>query len=132
MEYDERPFFKDIEQLFSEFVEHFGGKIIEKLEVNKTDRPNADYFFINNNVIGELKIFQKDIFNDEEDFPKLENLFSKWLTNATITNEEIRNYAFRGQPLPKKCNLDMINKASKTIERAIHKANKQIGESKET
>lgn len=128
----ERPFFYDIEELFSEFIEYIGGKVIEKLESNRTDRPNADYLFDNPNVFGELKTFQKDLFSDKDDFAKLEILYSKWLSNGNITMEEFRKYCFQGQALPRKCHQDLINSASKTIERAIYKANKQIGESKIT
>lgn len=34
----QRPFFEDIETLFSEYVEYYGGQVIEKLSSNLTDR----------------------------------------------------------------------------------------------
>jgi hypothetical protein len=128
----ERPFFEDVEALFSEYVEYYGGKIVSKLDINKTDRQNADYLFNTPDVIAELKTFKKDVFSETEDIPRLEDLFTKWIENKTITGDELRDYTFRGKPLPNACLQDLINMASKTIERAIYKANRQIEETKKT
>jgi len=128
----ERPFFNDIEKLFSEFVEFYGGKVIDKLEENLTNRANADYLFNKPSTIAELKTFQKDLFSGADDLPKIESLFKKWLAEKTITDKQFREYAFQGKPLPSKCNSDIIEIASRTIERAIKKGNKQIQESKNT
>lgn len=49
-----------------------------------------------------------------------------------MTEKDLRDYAFKGKQLPKKCISDWIERASKTIERAIYKANKQIEETKKT
>ncbi|KGO86693.1 hypothetical protein [Flavobacterium suncheonense] len=127
-----RPFVENVEGYFSEFVEFVGGKIIEKLENNLSDRPNADYIFENPDVIAELKCFQKDVFSDSDDFPKLERLYEKWFANKSISQTQFRKIVFQGGPLPEKCIADLIEIASKTIERAIYKANKQIQESKST
>lgn len=128
----ERPYFPEIEKLFSEYVEFYGGIVIEKLADNKVDRQNADYLFESPQIIAELKTFEKDIFSGKEDFSRFEELLKKWLENGMITEKEFSDYAFRGEPLPNKCNEDLIERASRTIERAIHKANKQIAESKKT
>lgn len=128
----ERSFFKNVEELFSEFVEYFGGFVIEKLDDNDTSNLNADYLFEKPEIIGELKTFQKDIFSDLNDLPKLENLYEKWRKNRTITEKQFRNHVLRRAPLPEKCNFDILNSAGKTIERVIYKANKQIGQSKIT
>jgi hypothetical protein len=128
----ERPFVANVEEYFSEFVDFYGGKIIEKLQENLVDRPNADYLFENPDIIAELKCFQKDVFSGEDEFPKIERLLNKWISKKKISNKQLRNYIFRGGALPKKCSEDIIELASKTIERAIYKANKQIEESKIT
>jgi hypothetical protein len=49
-----------------------------------------------------------------------------------MTQKQFREHAFKGKPLPPKCTQDLIERASKTVERAIHKANKQIGTTKKT
>ncbi|MCG7855486.1 hypothetical protein MD537_00775 [Flavihumibacter sediminis] len=128
----ERPFFSDVESLFSEFVEYYGGKIVSKLEINKTDRQNADYLFEQPEIIAELKIFNKNVFSEAEDIPRLIDLFEKWKEKGYITANDLADYTFRGLPLPQKCMLDLIERATKTIERVIYKANKQIEETKKT
>ncbi|MFC6999899.1 hypothetical protein [Rufibacter roseus] len=127
-----RPFFPDVESLFSEYVEYYGGTVVEKLESYKTDRQNADFFFEHPVIVAELKTFEKDIFSEPEDIPRLMELFEKWIANGLMTGEDLKEYTFRGNQLPQKCIDDMIERASKTIERAIYKANKQIEETKKT
>lgn len=128
----DRPFFANVEELFSEYVEYSGGKVIDKLDANKTDRENADFIFEHPEIVAELKTFQKDVFLEPDDFPRLANLFDKWLANGLMTEEDFREYTFRGKQLPQKCIDELVERASRTIERAIHKANKQIEESRRT
>jgi hypothetical protein len=128
----ERPFFSDIEKLFSEYVEYYGGSIVEKIETNKIDRQNADFLFEHPQIVAELKTFEKDVFSQPEDTPRLMDLFERWIANGFMTGEDFREYTFRGKQLPQKCMEDLIERASKTIERAIYKANKQINETKKT
>lgn len=128
----EKPFFSDVESLFSEYVEYYGGTVVDKLEINRTDRPNADYLFNNPEIVAELKSFEKDVFSEPEDIPRLMNLLEKWIANGLIKGGDLMEYTFRGKQLPQKCKDDLIERASKTIERAIYKANKQIEETKKT
>ena len=128
----ERFIIPNVEDYFSEFVEFYGGKVIEKLDGNLDDRPNADYLFEEPELIAELKCFEKDIFSGKEDFPKMERLLTKWTNKKMITGEQLREYTFGRSALPIKCQKDIIEVASKTIERAIHKGNKQIEISKST
>ncbi len=128
----ERSFFSDVESLFSEYVEYYGGTLVDKLEMNKADRPNADYLFEFPEIVAELKTFEKDIFSESEDIPRIMELFERWIVNGLMTGEDLKEYTFRGKALPQKCTEDLIERASKTIERAIYKANKQIEATKKT
>lgn len=128
----ERPFFPDVEKLFSEYVEYYGGIVVDKLIANKTNRLNADYIFEKPEIVAELKTFQKDVFSETEDFLRIVDLFEKWKENGCMSDDDLKEYAFRGKQLPQKCIEDMVERASKTIERAIYKANKQIEETKKT
>jgi len=128
----QRPFFPDVEKLFSEYVESYGGNVVENLDENNTDKLNADYFFDSPLIVAELKTFKKDIFSIEEDFPRIQELYGKWLSSKKMTQKQLREHIFKGKPLPTKCVQDLIERGSKTIERAIHKANKQIESTKKT
>lgn len=124
-----RPFFKDCESFFAEFIEFSGGVVIDKLPENKIDRENADYLFTTPAIISELKILKKDSFSEAEDISRV---ISELLEKKFITHEQIMGYVFKGEKLPDECLNKMIEKASNTIERAIYKANKQIEVTKKT
>lgn len=127
-----RPFFSDVEKLFSEYVEYYGGTVIDKLETNKTDRKNADFLFAHPEIVAELKTFEKDVFSYPDDFPRFWDLIEKWIAKGLMSGEDLREYTFGRKQLPEKCNKELIERASKTVERALYKANKQIAETKTT
>ncbi|WP_448138036.1 hypothetical protein [Sphingobacterium siyangense] len=128
----ERPYFNDIEGLFSEFIEFYGGFIVEKLKENNTLEQNADFLFKSPAMVGELKTFCKDIFSEPEDIPRLEELSRNWIKKGLLTESEYIEHILLGKELPSLCIWDLIKKASKTVERAIQKANKQISQTKKT
>ena len=127
-----RPEIVNVENIFNEYVEYFGGQVISKNEENFDDRPNADYLFRNQNVIAELKCFQKDLFNNEEDIPRLLNFFDKWEEQKLIEQGDKLGILLGAKRLPKVCYIDLLNACTKTVDRILHKANKQIKESKKT
>lgn len=132
MEELKRPENVNVEDFFNEYVEFFGGQVVSKNEENLADRPNADYLFKNENVVVELKCFQKDLFNNEEDIPRIFNFLDKWEENKLIEQGDKIKIILGSEQLPKKCYADLLNSCTKTIDRALHKANKQIQESKKT
>lgn len=132
MEDQKRPVNINVEDFFNEYVEYFGGEVISKNEQNLVDRPNADYLFKNENVIAELKCFQKDLFNNEADIPRIFNFLDKWEEKKLIKQGDKIKILLGSKQLPKECHNDLLISCSKTIDRVLHKANKQIQESKRT
>ena len=132
MEEIKRPNIFEVEEFFNEYVEYFGGQVISKCEQNLDDRPNADYLFKNENIIAELKCFQKDLFNNEEDIPRIMNFLDRWEEKKLIKHADKLKIIFGSMKLPNECYSDLLSACTKTIDRAIHKANKQIQESKRT
>jgi hypothetical protein len=132
MEELKRPEIVNVEDFFSEYVEYFGGRVVSKDEQNLVDRPNADYLFKNENVVAELKCFQKDLFNNEEDIPRIFNFLNKWEEKKLIEQGDKIKIILGSKKVPKECYSDLLNACTKTIDRALHKANKQIQESKRT
>jgi hypothetical protein len=127
-----RPEIVNVEIFFNEYVEYFGGQVISKNEKNLDDRPNADYLFRYQNVIAELKCFQKDLFNNEEDIPRILKFLDKWEEQKVIEQGDKLGIILGSKRLPKECYVDLLNACTKTIDRILHKANKQIKESKKT
>jgi len=132
MEELKRPDIIEVESFFNEYVEYSGGQVISKCEDNLDDRPNADYLFKNENVIAELKCFQKDLFNNEEDIPRIMNFLDRWEERKLIKQADKLKIILGSKKLPIECYYDLLSACTKTIDRALHKANKQIQESKRT
>jgi len=132
MEELKRPAVVNVEEFFNEYVEFFGGQIISKSEQNLLDRPNADYLFKSQNVIAELKCFQKDLFNNEEDVSRMLSFLGKWEKQKLIKRGDKIKLILGQIKFPQKCYSDLVNSCIKTIDRAIYKANKQIEASKKT
>lgn len=132
MEELKRPDNVNVEDFFSEYVEYFGGQVVSKTDLNLVDRPNADYLFKKENIVAELKCFQKDLFNNEEDIPRIFNFLNSWVEKKLIKQGDKIKIILGSKKLPQECYADLLNACTKTIDRAIHKANKQIQESKRT
>ena len=136
----QRPEPIPVDNSFNEFVKKFGGDLVSDLMPHGIDLPkNADYLFRPNPVatrrepvvVAELKCLEKELFNNDEDAQRLEELFQKWTVRGAATKSELLGWAFRGQRLPVKCQQDMIKVATRTIETAIRKAKKQIQSTRE-
>jgi hypothetical protein len=125
-----RPDPVKIEQSFNQLVIDSGGQLVSSLDSNLILSDNADYYFDSPTVIAELKCFQKDLFNDEEDIQRIFSYFEKWKSKKLIEEGDELKIIFGTKKIPKECWPDLITSASKTIERAIHKGNKQIKETK--
>lgn len=126
----ERPQIFDVEQILNEFIQEQRGQLVINLIPKDNKAPNADYYFEESNIIAELKCFQKDLFSNEEDFERVITFFQKWISNGLIVEKNIRKILFHAMPLPEECTRDLINACEKTIDRAIHHADKQIRETK--
>ena len=125
-----RPNPVDVEQSFNQFVIKIGGQLVTSRVSNQIVTDNADYCFENPSVIAELKCFQKDLFNNDEDILRLFSYFEKWKAKKLINEGDEFKLILGAKKLPNECWPDLLASASKTIERAIHKGNKQIRETK--
>jgi hypothetical protein len=130
MEELKRPDPVDIEQSLNQFVIETGGQLVTSLFSGQITSDNADYFFDSPTVVAELKCFQKDLFNNEEDVPRFVTYLEKWKEKKLISDGDELKIIFGTKKLPNKCWTDLLASACKTIERAIHKGNKQIKETK--
>ena len=125
----ERPKNLDVEKTFNQFVIEQGGKLVVQL-LSKIETLNADYSFETPDVIAELKCFQKDIFGSEDDIERFGLLVSKWVTKGYIKKEDEFKTLLGANELPIECKRELIERATKTIDSVIYKADKQIIETK--
>lgn len=126
----ERPEPVHIENLFNTFVVQYGGELVRDVMETEPDKPNADYFFRKENVVVELKCLQKDSFNNKEDIPKFQEIINKWAEKKLIPQEDVFGILIGVKPIPECCFQDFKNAVTKTIDRIIYKANKQVGQTK--
>lgn len=125
MEEKERPAPMEVEPLFNGFVVEYGGELVSNLIPRNNVSLNADYVFEKQNVIAELKCFQKDLFNEKEEEARMQSLVEKWTKDGMLNDESVMQIVLTGQ-LPSECKAEMIQAARKTIDRVIYHANKQI------
>lgn len=130
MEEIKRPVPANVEKLINQFVIENEGSLVNSLVSGNIETKNADYFFGNSNVIAELKCFQKDLFDNKDDIARLFTFFDKWKQRELIEEGDELKFIFGKKTLPTECWHDLLAAVSKTIERAVHKGNKQIIETK--
>ncbi len=107
-----------------------GGKRIDEIDSNAQDFMNADYFFQYENIVLELKTLEKDLFSDE-DFERNERLLDKWFADGTLNKVDIIPILCGRKGLPQSCLAEIIKLCSRTFQKIIEKANKQLKETKE-
>ena len=126
-----RPPVIPVEESFDKFVYQLGGKRVSDLLVDSANfQKNADYWFFTPRVILELKCFEKDLFNSEEDAERLVKLQNKWEKQGLTTGSDFIQFLFNVKPLPPECYRDMVSACRRTIESAIRKAKTQLIESR--
>ncbi|MBB6129580.1 hypothetical protein [Mucilaginibacter lappiensis] len=125
-----RPDHIPVEIFINKFIQYVGGELVSEILSKGQTEPNADYLFEKANVIIELKCFEKDIFGTEDDIARLFELFRKWINKGYIKEEDQIKYTLGSKSLPEICRKELWEKASKTIDRAVHHANKQIESTK--
>ncbi|HLP11157.1 MAG TPA: hypothetical protein VK177_04435 [Flavobacteriales bacterium] len=124
----QRPGPFNVETILNQFVTEIGGELVSTLITDTKGQPNADYAFKKKNVIAELKCFQKDLFNGQNDQERLNALVEKWTERGLYTDQTL-NMLFNGE-LPVEFKADLIQDARKSIDNVIRKANRQIRETK--
>lgn len=120
-----RPPLLQVEPFFNDFVKSVGGQVISEIIPKGPEVLNADYIFKDENILAELKSFQKDIFNNEDD-TRLFEMYDKWVAFDLIEQGNIIKHILGVLPLPYVCKQEIANKVTHTIDRVIHKANKQL------
>ncbi len=114
----------EVETLFNEFVESFGGKRVDSLLPASPDFSNADYLFESDNVIAELKCLQADFAAPEVIQKKADRLYRQWLAEGSISPESINDLDLLPRDKKRKIRALYTN----PLKRVIEKANRQLRE----
>lgn len=121
----------DVETVFADFVEEYGGVVSDRF-VNTPDKPkNADYIFHDGKVVGELKLLKDDPFTNQDFLKSREKKQKEWLQKGKITMAELANVTNIKQ-LPDNCYHDIVKLYTRPIKYHLEKANQQIKATKET
>jgi hypothetical protein len=127
-----RPDAAPVEATFNEFVVDFGGTLVGGLIPNAKEHPkNADYFFRDDDVIAELKSFEKDLFNVPEDVERIFKIIAKHRDSGAVSGYRGFRWAIGQDPIPVEYRRDMLSLARRSIEHAVRQANKQIRSTKQ-
>jgi len=120
----------DVEEVFSDFIEEYGGIVTDRLQGAKRT-PNADFIFHESKVVAELKTLKDDPFNSSDFMKSRRKRMRQWLDNGDITLEALMKVRTLGD-LPSKCYRDAQKLFTRPIRTHLEKANYQIKTTKET
>jgi hypothetical protein len=121
----------DVETVFADFVEEYGGVVSDRLG-NAPDKPkNADYIFHDAKVVGELKLLKDDPLTNKDFLRSREKKQKEWVQKGHIAMAELAQVAKVNQ-LPDHCYRDIIKLYTRPIKYHLEKANTQIKATKET
>jgi len=117
-----------VEQFFGDFVVKSGGQLVSSIISGSTLPPNADYYFRDSAIIGELKCLQIDSFGLNYQV-KLQELVDSWM--------ERRLYVLYGRTqidirqVPPICQREWMDLIGAPLQRnLLAPANRQIRETK--
>jgi hypothetical protein len=119
-----------IEQTFNEFVERFGGELVERLLPQRAGEKRADYLFRAPEIIAELKCLEHDLFTPDYR-AKFLALVNSWHARGLIRVYGTVRLDLR--KLPKQCQMEWLRITEQPINRNIvSRANRQIRETKKS
>jgi hypothetical protein len=118
----------DIEEAFDDFVPTFrNGQLIRELMPEKNKMPrNADYLFVADNVIAELKCLEKNPMEASDWPPRLAKAFMA--TGHSF--DDLIGCLVRGDPMPDEVKSKLFNWLRDSIRSVVKTGNRQIRVSK--
>lgn len=120
----------DVETVFADFVEEYGGVVSDRMG-HAPDKPeNADYIFHEAKVVAELKLLREDPFTNKDFLKSRDKKQREWLQKGYITEEQL-NQVTKINQLPDKCYRDIVKLYTRPIKYHLEKANKQIKATKQ-
>ena len=124
--------FQTLENAFNSFVKDFGGEVYDELNSRGHNKPkNADYIFKQENVVAELKRFDKDYYQTENDVERVMKKIEKSISNGYISELELSQYLNKEKESEKFIDV-ILSDIRGNVEIVIRSAEKQIKKTKES
>jgi hypothetical protein len=117
-----------VEQAMNDCVQSFGGELVAKLMPTTNPPDQADYLFRQDNVVGELKCLENDLFTLAH-LEKLTALIQKWQRQGLIRVYGRTTVELRSTPEP--CRREWVSLMERPIKRVLESANRQIKATKQ-
>jgi hypothetical protein len=121
-----------IEERFTEFVRSLqSAELVDELQLNQEQRcaKKADFFFLDRQLIGEMKCITKDmkpkaqaVLDRQEDRPEYPMFYGVWDSNKVLKH----------LPDGEKIKQEVFYSTTSALEEYVEKANRQIRTTKET
>jgi hypothetical protein len=117
-----------VEQLFNDFILGSGGQLVSSLVTKDHPLPNADYYFHDHGIVGELKCLQQHSFNATYAM-KLQKLVDSWMQRRLfMAYGRVQIDLQRLNPI---CQREWMNLIGDSLQkRFVEHANRQIRETK--
>lgn len=120
----------DVEEVFSDFVEYYGGIVSDRVPHKGNKLPNADFIFDEAKVVAELKLL-KDPRRSKDFRQSLRKKQNEWLQKGYITPFQLRQVT-KIKQLPDRCRQDIEKLYTRAIRTHVEKANQQIKSTRKT
>jgi hypothetical protein len=122
----------DPEALMDDAIRVAGGRRVRELVGPSPPFDNADYLFPSDNVVAELKSFEKDFLSDSTVTEKMHILYNRWFNEGRGIPFILGSGVLRTDQLPLECARELVGIFKDRIESTVlRKANRQIRETKE-
>lgn len=124
------PSLSHVEALMDQVVENIGGQRVEDVYRPGEGEKNADYVFVPDQVVMELKCLERDQFGD---FAKnLNSLLSEWIESGLFPPLSPGKNQYNTSSLPEQEQLRAFKQLLDRVNSTVKKANKQIKQTKES
>lgn len=129
---DPAPFIIDIEKEFAGCVRKIGGEVLADRFGPSPPFANADYGFLSDGVVVELKCLERDTRSEPTFKDRVNALHRQWEFEGKIARpSQAGTYRVHTKDLPPECGEQVRNILVNRLRAVVKKANQQIRETKQ-
>lgn len=112
-------------------VRKLNGIVGDDIFKGPKDPKNADYWFPEFNVIGELKCLTENLLEKKSYKDRLDKMYKSWIQRGLITPLKPPNTTLNLQDIPEQCAWEYLKPVKRQLEDYLGEANRQIRKTKE-